>query len=78
MSDYDAIAELDRVLQKIGARVTFDPGRTFMDPCFFCGTTETPRYLVEVGTYIVATRGGVRHGDALARPLCAGCREGMR
>ncbi len=72
MSDH--LASLLDLLEQCGARMTFDSERSTARPCHQCGRTDTPRDLVDVGTYITNTVGGLRHGDPITRPMCSACR----
>ena len=73
----DAIAELGRILQEVGARVTFDPERSIAKPCIVCGTTDQPRGLFQIGTF-TRRLGGHIPGDPITRPMCASCEERTR
>jgi hypothetical protein len=68
----DAVEELGRILQEVGARPTYDPERSTAKPCMVCGTTDEPRDLVRIGTWTRCV-GGHIPGDAITRPLCAEC-----
>jgi hypothetical protein len=70
----DPIRALDAALREAGARPTFDPERSIAKPCMICGTTERPRDLVVIGTWSRPI-GGHKLGDAISRPMCAGCEE---
>lgn len=69
----DAIPTLADMLKASGARVTLDLDADVTKPCFICGTKETPRKLVVVGTWsrFMGTRGDP--GGPIRRPMCAGC-----
>jgi hypothetical protein len=62
----DLTAELIAILKEVGAKVTFDSGRNFNNPCTFCGTKDEPRELVDIGHYF--------NGDLLTRPVCKTCK----
>ena len=69
----DAIDYLCALLSECNVRVTLDPQRSISRPCVVCGTEERKRSLVRVATYCVGTRGGIRPGDPMVRPVCALC-----
>lgn len=68
-----AAEELFAILESVGARVTLDFDRSTAKPCNGCGRSDVPRDLVDVGTYVVDLRGGMRAGDPITRPMCAAC-----
>lgn len=63
----DPIKELSDILDAVGTRWTFDKGRTWKNPCTFCGKSDTPRELVTIGRY--------GSGDDLTRPVCERCKR---
>lgn len=71
----DPVAELCRILEEAGARVTMDPARSISLPCVICGEKEKPRDLVRIGTYTRRMGGNIQPGDAIVRPMCARCVE---
>lgn len=70
--DKDMILELAALLERVGARVTIDPERNNTKPCLGCGSSTTPRQLIEIGVYTMDL-GSIRKGDPIFRPLCTVC-----
>lgn len=70
--DRDIVAELGELLEKVGARVTFDPERSISKPCHICATTAASRTLIEVGAYTISF-GNTLKGDPIFRPVCTRC-----
>lgn len=70
----DAIEELGRLLQSIGAKVTLDRHRNITLGCCLCETVTEPRDLVRIGTYTRIMGGGNGPGDPIIRPMCNRCR----
>lgn len=71
----DPIKMLGELLQKAGARVTFDSQRDMTKPCLRCHTESEPRTLVVVGYWTRNSYGGMLAGDPIERPMCARCQE---
>ncbi len=61
-NSFDTLCE---VLRDSGLRVTFDSGRNNTHPCTFCGGSDGPRKLRDIGTY--------PNGATLTRPVCERC-----
>jgi hypothetical protein len=68
-----ATEDLFSLLEEIGATPTLDHARSTALPCIFCGRSDQPRQLVDVGVWTVNAYGGMRAGDAITRPLCPDC-----
>lgn len=70
----DAIRELGKILEEVGAKVTFDRHRSIALACCLCETVTETRTLVRIGTYTRIMGGNLGPGDPIVRPMCDRCR----
>jgi hypothetical protein len=68
-----ATDKLTGLLKAAGAVPTWDPERNVTKPCFGCGTTNSPRELVDVGTWSRQVGNHCLVGEPIRRPMCSEC-----
>ncbi len=63
----EAIERLAALLERAGAKVTLDPGRSIKHNCTFCNEPpDTAHDLCDIGHYL--------NGETLTRPVCERCK----